>query len=123
MDHYSHFDDYQAAACKTAVYPRSYKGTYPLLGLCNEVGELAGKCKKILRGDREGEGLTKWRVLTEITPEEKEAITCEMGDVLWYLAVMASDMGIDLSDVALENIRKLRDRAARGVLKGDGDKR
>lgn len=92
---------------KTAVFPQEYYLIYPALGLVNEAGEYAGKVKKILRGD------------TNTT----EAAAAELGDVLWYLAACAEALGVDLADVAHQNLTKLADRAARGVLKGSGDNR
>lgn len=92
---------------ETAVFPKEYYLIYPALGLVNEAGEYAGKVKKILRGD------------TNTT----EAAAAELGDVLWYLAACAEALGVNLSDVAQQNLDKLADRAARGVLKGSGDNR
>ena len=92
---------------ETAVFPKEYYLIYPALGLVNEAGEYAGKVKKILRGD------------TNTT----EAAVAELGDVLWYLAACAEALGVDLADVAQQNLDKLADRAARGVLKGSGDNR
>lgn len=98
---------YQKEAMKTAVFPKEYYLIYPALGLVNEAGEYAGKVKKILRGD------------TNTT----EAAAAELGDVLWYLAACAEALGVSLADVAQQNLDKLADRAARGVLKGSGDNR
>jgi NTP pyrophosphatase (non-canonical NTP hydrolase) len=85
---------------------------YPTLGLANEAGEVAGKVKKIFR-DRGG-------VLTDA---DREALTLELGDVLWYVSELCTQLGISLEDVAEANIAKLRDRAERGVLGGEGDRR
>lgn len=79
-------DDYQKQAYEFAVYPQEYKVTYPALGLCNEAGELCGKVKKWLRGDYE-----------ELPAE---AIADELGDVLWYLAALCTDLGYRLSGCA-----------------------
>ena len=98
---------YQKKAMETAVFPKEYYLIYPALGLVNEAGEYAGKVKKILRGD------------TNTT----KAAAAELGDVLWYLAACAEALGVDLADVAQQNLDKLADRAARGVLKGSGDNR
>ena len=84
---------------------------YPALGVANETGELLGKIKKIMRGDY------------ELTDEVRQQITDEMGDVLFYVAVLGFELGIPLSLAMSRNIDKLRDRAARGVIKGDGDNR
>lgn len=103
------FTDYQKLALETAIYPRNEKTalTYTALGLASEAGEYAGKVKKLLR-DAEF---------------NKAAAAAELGDCLWYVAACADALGIDLQDVALDNINKLRDRKARNVLGGSGDNR
>lgn len=103
------FNMYQEAAIKTAVYPKEVHTLYPAIGLVNEAGELLGKVKKTLRGD------------TDNYP--KEALIDELGDVLWYAAALANDLGVTLGAVAQRNLDKLEDRANRGVIKGNGDNR
>ncbi len=105
-------DGYQAAARQTALYPDDHKVTYPALGLASEAGEVAGKVKKVLR-DHGG----------VFGPEQTAAIRDELGDVLWYVAVLASDMGLSLDDIAAGNVEKLRSRLQRGTIQGDGDNR
>jgi NTP pyrophosphatase (non-canonical NTP hydrolase) len=105
-------NEYQVAALKTAVYPTDKKIIYPALGLCGESGEVADKVKKIIRDNNQ-----------EFTADKKEEIIKELGDVLWYVAVMADDLGYDLEEVAAENIAKLASRQKRGVLGGSGDNR
>lgn len=109
------FNEYQKEALNTAIYPEKYKITYPALGLGNEAGEVLGKIKKWLRGDDGENG--------EMGGERKEALKGELGDVLWYLAVLARDLGLDLDDIAEHNINKLKARKEKGTLKGDGDNR
>lgn len=104
------FAEYQAEARKTAGYDPKLKITYSTMGLVGEAGELANKVKKLLRGDKNREELI-------------DGIKSEMGDVLWYLSALADDINIDLSEVAADNIKKLRDREARGIIKGSGDNR
>lgn len=106
------FNDYQEVAAQTAIYPSSDVVIYPSLGLCSEAGEVAGKVKKCIR-DNNG----------AITPEDMQNIADEVGDVLWYLAALAQDLGIPLGTIAERNARKLQDRKDRGVLGGSGDKR
>lgn len=109
------FDAYQKAARKTAIYPGSgeFPGlAYVSLGLASEAGEIAGKVKKIHR-DADG----------EISEEARLALADELGDVLWYLAQMASELGESLAEIARRNLDKLQDRATRGVLGGSGDTR
>lgn len=108
------FYDYQVSTRETAIYPCADTGepaalAYVALGLASESGEVAGKVKKILR-DGDVYAL-------------REAIEKELGDVLWYLARLTDELGVSLSGVAIENLSKLRDRKARGVLGGSGDNR
>jgi len=105
-------DEYQKTAAQTALYAEKYKVIYPSLGLCGEAGEVAEKVKKLLR-DSDG----------VLTAEKREEIKKEMGDVLWYLAALATDLGLSLTDVANSNIEKLLSRQARGTIKGSGDNR
>lgn len=101
---------YQIAARETAVYPTKYAIPYLALGLANEAGEAAGKVKKYLRGDYPYDSL-------------KKKLTGELGDVLWYLVVLADEFNIGLDEIMNANLEKLQDRKARGVVKGDGDNR
>jgi len=107
-------NEYQKQALKTAIYPEKYKIIYSALGLGNEAGEVMGKIKKWLRGD-DGEG--------EMSKERVEALKGELGDVLWYLAVLANDLGLELNEIAQANVLKLQSRQEKGNLKGDGDTR
>jgi NTP pyrophosphatase (non-canonical NTP hydrolase) len=107
------FGGYQKAAARTGgLVATDHPIVYPTLGLVNEAGEVAGKVKKIFR-DRQG----------VITDADREALTLELGDVLWYLSELSTRLGIRLEDVAERNLAKLADRASRGVLGGDGDVR
>ena len=107
------FARYQQAAARTGnEIAINHPIVYPTLGLANEAGEVAGKVKKIFR-DRGG----------VITDADREALALELGDVLWYLSELCTRLGIRLEDVAAANIAKITDRAARGVLRGDGDDR
>ena|SRR5690554_5200053 len=85
---------------------------YPTLGLVNEAGEVAGKIKKIFR-DRDG----------EITDDDREALKGELGDVLWYLTQICTNLGLTLEEVAEANLDKLFSRLERGQIQGDGDHR
>lgn len=85
---------------------------YPTLGLVNEAGEFAGKIKKIFR-DKNG----------EFSDEDKEALKGELGDVLWYLTQICTNLGFTLEDVAEENLDKLFSRLERGKIQGSGDNR
>ena len=107
------FEAYQKAAEETAVYPGAYNITYPTLGLAGESGEVCEKVKKWIRGDYE-----------EMPREEfVSMLVKEMGDVLWYLSAIATDLGISLEEIATINIEKLHSRKRRNQIKGDGDDR
>lgn len=106
---------YQKLARNTAIYPNqnSFAGiNYCILGACGEVGEISGKFKKIIR-DKQG----------IISHDDKSALADEIGDTLWYLAMLAEELGISFDFIATNNISKLKDRQARGKLRGNGDKR
>ncbi len=107
------FAEYQEKARLTAKYPViGHAVIYPTLGLTNEAGEVAGKIKKIFR-DKEG----------IIGESDLEALQGELGDVLWYLAQVSTELGLSLDEIAEHNIAKLLDRQARGKIRGDGDNR
>ena len=106
-------DTYQRESRATAQYTAiGHAVIYPTLGLVNEAGEVAGKIKKIFR-DKQG----------VIGEAEREALKAELGDVLWYLAQVATELGLSLDQIAMHNLEKLRSRAARGKIQGDGDTR
>lgn len=104
--------EYQRLSRRTAQYPREAWLSYPALGLAGEAGEIAEHAKKAIRDDN-----------GEITPERRSAMTKELGDVLWYLAQLASELELDLEQIAQINLEKLLSRQARGVLSGSGDDR
>jgi NTP pyrophosphatase (non-canonical NTP hydrolase) len=105
-------NEYQLVAKQTSMYPATSKIVYPALGLCGEAGEVAEKIKKILR-DKNG----------LFVKEDKADIAKELGDVLWYVATLANDLGYTLEEVATINTHKLLSRKERGVLGGSGDNR
>ena len=106
------FDSYQKQAKETAIYPKSAGVMYPALGLTGEAGEVANKVKKIVREGYE-KSPADWR----------EQIASELGDVLWYCAALASDLGLSLGKIATENANKLSSRKKRGTIGGSGDNR
>lgn len=107
------FSTYQLKSRATARYPAAGSNlTYPALGLCGEAGEIAEKVKKMLRDDN---GI--------LSDERRDQLALELGDVLWYLAQVATEAELQLDDVAARNLAKLADRAQRNVLHGDGDQR
>ncbi|HVL94882.1 MAG TPA: nucleoside triphosphate pyrophosphohydrolase family protein [Solirubrobacteraceae bacterium] len=104
---------YQERSRATAVYPGAGDNLlYPTLGLCGEAGEVAEKVKKMLRDDA--------GVLSD---ERRAALAKELGDVLWYVAQVATEAGLDLDAVAADNLEKLLSRQRRAVLQGSGDDR
>jgi NTP pyrophosphatase (non-canonical NTP hydrolase) len=104
--------EYQRLSRSTAEYPRKEALTYPALGLAGEAGEFADHAKKVIRDDG-----------GEVTPQRREAMAKELGDVLWYVAQLASELGLELEQVARDNLDKLLSRQRRGVLSGSGDER
>ena len=112
LDFY-HFDLYQDAAESTAIYPDKGDNLYyPALGLAGEAGEVCEKIKKIMRDQR---GF--------ITEENEEELVKELGDVLWYVANIATEINRNMSEIAEVNLQKLEDRKNRGKLQGSGDNR
>jgi len=106
------FEQYQQETAKTAIYDPSVAIIYTTMGLASEAGEVAGKVKKVFR-DNYG----------NFTQKNIHDIASELGDVLWYVSQLASDLGISLSDIAQKNVDKLRSRDSRGVISGSGDNR
>ncbi len=109
------FEAFQKLADRTSTFTgkqAEYELMYLGLGIANEAGEVAGKIKKVIRDD---DGV--------VTPERREAIKQELGDVLWYLSQITRVLGLTLSEVAQANADKLTARMERGTIKGDGDTR
>ncbi len=107
------FTTYQQHAKKTAIYPNQGNNlSYPVLGLCGETGEVAEKVKKIFRDKG---GVLDAQAIAEL---EKE-----IGDVLWYLAALSTELGLEFAEVARKNLEKLASRQQRNVVQGSGDNR
>ena len=104
---------YEAQAGETAIFPKEKALEYLALGLTSEAGEVAGKVKKLIRDGEDVEGFEM----------KKLAISSEIGDVLWYCAMMAKEVGVPLADIMQENLDKLHSRKERGTLSGSGDDR
>jgi NTP pyrophosphatase (non-canonical NTP hydrolase) len=104
---------YQEKACDTAIFPKHQAMEYLTLGLTGEAGEIANKVKKFIRDGA--------------TPDEYAAkkieIAYEIGDVLWYCAVLASELEMNLGHIMENNLQKLANRKNRGTLSGSGDNR
>lgn len=108
------FNDYQTDAKATRAYPEYGKGTigavaYCALGVAGEGGEVANKVKKLVR---DGDTLAM-----------REKICDELGDVLWYVAILADELNVELNTIALGNLKKLRDRKRNLTIRGEGDAR
>jgi NTP pyrophosphatase (non-canonical NTP hydrolase) len=107
------FKEYQELAKTTAAYPNIGNNyIYPTLGLAGETGEVAEKIKKVIR-DNNG----------MVDSEKKEEIAKELGDVLWYLAQLSTELKLDFDYIAEKNLEKLKSRQERNRLHGNGDNR
>ena len=109
------FDMYQNGARETAIYPGRGELIgllYTSIGLGGESGELLNKIKKILR-DSNG----------SVNEETKVALSAEIGDSLWYLAMLCDELGLRFAQVANDNLVKLRNRKFLGKISGSGDDR
>ena len=106
-------NDYQRESRKTALYPEVGRNAiYPTLGLVGEAGEVADKVKKVIR-DKNG----------VFDKDIKESIKLELGDVLWYISQLSSELGYELEEIAVANLNKLKSRESRGKIQGSGDNR
>lgn len=104
-------DEYQKRAAATAVYPQSTlfnRISYVTLGLVGEAGEVANKVKKIYRDDN-----------STITPDRRGDIMWELGDVVWYVAQLCTELHLSLEDVMKANLDKLATRDKLGTIHGD----
>ena len=107
------FAEYQKKSRKTALYPNVGNNfIYPTLGLAGEAGEVSDKIKKIIR-DKEN----------IIDKETKLELKKELGDVLWYISQLSTELGLELEDVAQNNLDKLFKRLDKNTIKGEGDDR
>ena len=104
---------YQEKACETAIFPKNKAMEYLTLGLTGEAGEIANKVKKFIR-----DGAAKDEYLAK-----RIEIGYEIGDVMWYCAVLAEELDMNLGHIMENNLQKLADRKKRGTLSGSGDNR
>ncbi len=106
-------DNYQEQVFEFGIYPdKGNNWIYPSIGLAGETGEVSELIKRIIRD--------KNSVLDE---ESRQKLKLELGDVAWYVAVLAKELGLSLNDVLAANIEKLENRRAKGTLGGNGDRR
>lgn len=108
------FDEYQQGAITTNLTKDDQlkELMQQVLGLGDESGEVLAIFKKWIR-DKDA----------DILQLDKGSVKKEMGDILWYIAVIAHDLDISLDDLARTNLEKLASRKERGVLGGSGDNR
>lgn len=114
------FEEYQKISRENTSYPDDVKNVlknehrfvFPVLGLAGETGEVAEKIKKVIR-DHQG----------IIDEEKKNELVKELGDILWYLTQLATDLNISLEEIAKANLEKLKSRRERGKIHGSGDNR
>ena len=107
------FSEYQKKSRVTALYPdKDNNFIYPTLGLVGESGEIAEKIKKVLRDDG-----------GKLSEDKKTEIGKELGDVLWYISQLATELDMNLDEIVQGNIDKLYSRLDRGVIGGSGDNR
>jgi NTP pyrophosphatase (non-canonical NTP hydrolase) len=105
--------EYQNKAAATAIFPKDKALEYLTLGLTGEAGEIANKVKKLIRDGADREDYHA----------KLNAIGKELGDVLWYCAMLAKEVDMNLGKIMEDNLEKLADRKARNRLQGDGDNR
>lgn len=108
------FDEYQRTSLTTAVHHsnKEMDRTIFAMGIAGEAGEVIEKWKKIV-AYRDG----------VITDDDLREISKELGDVLWYIALFAHELGLSFDDIAQQNVDKLASRKARDSIKGQGDNR
>lgn len=111
------FNEYQCMASETAIYPDRGQLSYPILGLCGEVGEVSEKFKKLIRD----KGYCRFEHIVD--PCDKADIMKELGDIIWYISEIATMLDLELETIAALNLNKLKDRKNRNVLRGSGDNR
>ena len=93
------FNEYQERIKPTELWPKTMGPSYPIIGLSGEVGEVANEIKKMYRDD-----------CGELTYKRKQKIIEEMGDVLWYLASLASSLHLELENIAQVSLNKVENR-------------
>lgn len=111
------FNDYQRQALTTAYTDPDYKDTLMdttiwVMGVAGEAGEVVEKWKKIVAYQS-----------GKITPEDTEGLKKELGDIVWYIAVLANSLGLSFEEIMQLNVTKLKSRKQRDVIKGQGDNR
>lgn len=88
--------------------PQLYLLMSYLVALQAEVGEVSEYAQKAYRDNK---------------PIDTKELSKELGDILWNLSRIADTSGLNLVDIAAENVAKLKSRKERGVISGSGDNR
>ena len=114
--------EYQRKAMATAIYPKNGIAglAYVALGLNGEAGEVAELVKKIIRDEDVGVSREK---LDKAIAAKLDVVSKEIGDVLWYVAAICSELGLSMDEVAAQNVEKLQSRKKRNLIKGSGSDR
>ena len=119
--------EYQIRAAETAIFPKNKALEYLTLGLTGEAGEIANKVKKVIRDTKPDYDKTSFGSFMGTEEGKKvaykEAVIGELGDVLWYCAMLATEVDANLGQIMEKNLDKLADRKTRGKLSGSGDTR
>ena len=119
--------EYQVKAHDFASYGDN--AMYPALGLAEEAGEVCGQIAKFIRKHGGIDPMTaRYELENKVTITDDELkfrkdLSKELGDVLWMVAELCTNYGLDMGEVMAENIEKLIDRKERGVIDGEGDNR
>lgn len=100
-----HANRYQVDASRTLIdkpdfelAPEDVMIVWNGMGLAGEAGEVADEIKKAIF-HRHG-----------LAPETVSKLKKELGDVLWYVAALCTNLGLSIEDVMEENITKLKQR-------------
>ena len=115
--------EYQTQAHRTIAGHAAENISYLSFGLVAEVGEVADKIAKAVRRGEISINNDEIIIKRGSGEELTQNIAHELGDVLWFVTMLAQRIGYSLEDVMKLNLDKLADRQARGVIIGDGDKR
>ena len=117
--------EYQVKAHDFASYGEN--PMYPALGLSEEAGEVCGKIAKFIRKHEGIDPMTaRYELENKVTVTDDELkfrndLSAELGDVMWMLAELCTNYGLDMGEVMAENIEKLADRKDKGLIIGEGD--
>lgn len=128
-------NEYQQLCLKTAIYDKNLK-FYPVLGLSGESAEVTEKLLEMLYksmlmmeiNSRTGKISEKVKKIYRdknglFSEEDRLTIAKELGDLNWYSAVLAHEMGYTLEEIMQMNLDKLKSRQERNVISGSGDDR